>query len=382
MPLLLEGEGYMFLNTIIHGDVVDKIKDIPDNYINTIVTSPPYYGLRDYGVDGQIGLEESPEEYIIKMVQVFRECKRILKDDGTLWLNIGDSYWSGKNRNGYEWDKNKGKSKDYMLRPGGENPFDYKRKDLMGMPWRLAFALQADGWYLRSDIIWNKPNCMPESAKDRPTKSHEYIFLLSKSERYYYDFEAIREERVQTKYDHNYSFRNQSYIDGDIDNSTIGLKSNGVGFGHGTDKDYRNRERVAGSKGASGPKQSRNRYKSPDGWDTSKGSHGTIHRTGREKGEGKEYIDDGKRNKRTVWTVATQPSKEAHFATFPEKLIEPCILAGSPENGIVFDPFMGSGTVAYKSIELGRNYIGIEINADYIKLIDNKLSSVQIKMTF
>jgi len=274
----------MKTNCILIGDCRNKLEEIPDCYVDTIVTSPPYYGLRDYGVDGQIGLEESPQKYIDNMVDVFRKCRRVLKDDGTLWLNIGDSYWSDKNRNGYEFTENIGKNKNYMLKP----------KDLMGIPWRVALALQADGWYLRSDIIWRKTNCMPEPVKDRPTNDHEYIFLFSKSRNYYYDYESVKEPASK--------------------NST------------------------------------------------------------------KQNIDVVKRNKRSVWDVATAHEREAHFATFPGELIEPCILAGSRKGGVVLDLFMGSGTVACKAIELQRQYIGIELNPDYIDLINKKTSNIQIKL--
>lgn len=268
---------------------------------------------------GQIGLEKSPMSYIQEIVSLFRECKRVLRDDGTLWLNIGDSYWSSKNRNGYDWDENSGKSKNHMLRSGGENDLGLKPKDLMGMPWRIAFALQDDGWFLRSDIIWSKTNCMPEAVKDRPTKSHEYVFLLSKSRHYYYDHEAIKEDSLTS----------------DISNP--------------------------------------------------RGSHGVLgtqHKGNRKifEGCGSDIKNKtGKRNKRTVWSLATSHSKVAHFATFPGKLIEPCIIAGCPKNGVVLDPFMGSGTVAEKAVELGREFIGIELNPDYVKIIDDKLSHVQLK---
>lgn len=312
---------YIKKNYLLNGDCLTELEKIPSSSVDTIVTSPPYYGLRDYGIEGQLGLEDSVQVYIDKLVSIFKSCKRVLKDDGTLWLNLGDSYWSGKNRNGYEWNNNLGKGENYMLRTGGKNNFGLKQKDLMGMPWRIAFALQQDGWYLRSDIIWDKTNCMPEAVKDRPTKSHEYIFLLSKSKYYYYDFEAIKEDCI-----------------------------NG-------DSSF-----PRGSKGVIGNKHKGNRK-------NEKNNENEINKSKILK----------KRNKRTVWRVATSHNKNIHFATFPGSLIEPCILAGCKSGGIVLDPFMGSGTVAKKAIELGRNYIGIEINPEYIKVINDKLSNVQIK---
>lgn len=320
------------------GDAKKQLKNIPDKFINTIVTSPPYYGLRDYGMKGQIGLENSPKDYINKIVDLFRDCKRVLKDDGTLWLNIGDSYWSNKNRNGYEWDENKGKNKNHMLRPGGNNDLGLKPKDLMGMPWRIAFALQEDGWFLRSDIIWSKTNCMPEAVKDRPTKSHEYIFLFSKSRYYYYDHEGIKEDVVTT------------------DKSSPRGSRGVLGNYH---KGNRKTLRGAGS------------YTNNNSFDNSALKDNEL--------SGNATNEQGKRNKRTVWSVATSHSKVTHFATFPEKLIEPCIIAGCPKYGVVLDPFMGSGTVAKKSVELGREYIGIEINPDYVRITEEKLSHVQLK---
>jgi DNA modification methylase len=324
-------------NIILQGDCRVKLLELEDESVDCIVTSPPYYGLRDYGVDGQVGLEFSPKAYIEVMVEIFRECRRVLKNDGTLWLNIGDSYWSNKNRNGYEFEDNVGKNKNYMLRPGGENDLNLKPKDLMGMPWRIAFALQDDGWFLRSDIIWSKSNCMPEAVKDRPTKSHEYIFLFSKSRYYYYDHESIREEALSS----------------DVSSPR-------------------------GSKGVLGNKHKGNRKTFRGGTYVNNQIHN--HEEMKSDSTGNEASKDNKRNKRSVWHVSTSHEKAAHFATFPEKLIEPCILAGCKENGIVLDPFMGSGTVAKKAIELRRDYIGIELNPEYIELIKTKISHVQLRL--
>lgn len=353
----------MEVNKIYCGDSLAVLKTFPDNSINCCVSSPPYWGLRDYGVNGQLGLEPTLEEYVTKLVEVFREVRRALRNDGTLWLNIGDSYAGCSIPGGGDptIGRRKFGQKTYNKKtvPAGLKP-----KDMVGIPWMVAFALRSDGWYLRSDIIWHKPNPMPESVKDRPTKAHEYLFLLSKSQKYYYDAESIKEPAV-------YSGTN-----------------NGVGFGHGTDKENRNRSRI----------------NIPSGWDTGKGSHGSFHGNGRAKpdkccsfkrkvkespppGQPNNHREDrqdisysGTRNKRTVWTVPTHPFPEAHFATFPPKLIEPCILAGCPEGGIVLDPFMGSGTTAMVSAELSRNYIGIELNPNYIKIAEKRLSAVQVRL--
>jgi len=271
----------MELNKIYQGHCLDVLKTLSEQSVNTVITSPPYWGLIDYGVEEQIGLEETPEMYKENMVQVFQEIKRILKDDGTVWLNLGDCYWANRSKNGLEYIGNKGKSKDYMLRAGGSSHEYLKPKDLIGLPWRVAFALQQDGWYLRQDIVWSKPNPMPESVKDRPTKSHEYIFLLSKSQNYYYDHESIKEPAI-----------------------------------YGT-------QDVRGSRGALGqPQKQRREDKVRGSFDGKYGKE--AFRAIREK-----------RNKRSVWTVTTKPLREAHFATFPEDLIEPCVLAGSPLNGVV-----------------------------------------------
>lgn len=315
------------LNKIYQGNCLDVLKTLPDRFVNTVITSPPYFGLRDYGVDGQLGLEETPEIYVKKLVEIFREIRRTLRDDGTVWLNLGDSYWTKRSNNGLGYIGNTGKSKDYMLRSGNKDHSFLKSKDMIGIPWRVAFALQEDGWYLRSDIIWNKPNIMPQSVTDRPTKSHEYIFLLSKSKNYYYDHEAIKEDSVYKEY-----------------------------------------SPVRGSDGASGPPQSRIRKSADKG--TFTGKHGD---------EAFRAVRN-KRNKRTVWTVTTKPVKEAHFATYPVDLIEPCVIAGCPVDGIVMDPFIGSGTTAVAAIKHDRNYIGIDLNPDYIEISDRRLNEVQIEL--
>ena len=297
------------MNKIEFGDCRETMRKWAQENIKvqTCVTSPPYYGLRDYGHDGQIGLEETPEEYIKAMVEVFRRVWDILEDNGTLWLNIGDSYsGSGKGPSkSLNKEHHNMESIHSKIIPNGCKP-----KDLIGIPWMLAFGLRADGWYLRQDIIWHKPNPMPESVQDRCTKAHEYIFLLSKSKNYYFDHESIKE----------------------MANS----KSEGVRFGgnkYGDDDD---------------PK-----YATKSG------------------NVSKEYE---KANKRSVWTVTTKPYSGAHFAVFPSDLIEPCILAGAPSGGIVLDPFMGSGTTAQVAQHLGRQYMGCELNLAYKKLQDQRLA--------
>ncbi|MDF2844764.1 MAG: putative adenine-specific DNA-methyltransferase [Herbinix sp.] len=356
----------MNLNHIYHGDALEILKTLPDNSVDCGVTSPPYYGLRDYGVDGQIGLEESPEEYINRLVSVFREFRRVLKPEGTLWVNIGDSYvgTGGDRKNPVsnkifnQQQQSNPKDGRYQrtqtLKEGGLKP-----KDLMGIPWLLAFALRADGWYLRQDIVWNKPNPMPESVTDRCTKSHEYIFLFSKSAHYYYDNEAIKEPCIQDEMANG--FRGGSYCNNETFKNEIG-----------------------------GKRKSKGNYRPPAGWDTEPGSHGTIHRDGRAVRYGgnkytanpdefyrtkseNAYEPREKLNKRSVWTVATQAYKEAHFATFPEELIKPCILAGSPEGGIVLDMFFGSGTTGKVALNNFRHYIGIELNPKYIELANKRL---------
>jgi len=352
---------------ILIGDVRERLKELPDQSVNCCVTSPPYWGLRDYGtasweggnsecdhstarsrgddiktgdkqgtsagsrpntqrtcatcgavrVDDQIGLEPTPQEFVDSLVAVFREVKRVLRDDGTLWLNIGDSYnGSGgnhqphhKNETGFQGkigaEKYKGKGR--QIDTDGLKP-----KDLVGIPWMLAFALRADGWYLRQDIIWHKPNPMPESVTDRCTKSHEYIFLLSKSSRYYYDNEAIKEPSANL--------------------GKTAIKFGGNKYGNSDD-----------------PK------------------HATK--------SGNEYTDAGTRNKRDVWTVSTRSYKGAHFATFPTALIEPCILAGSPRGGVVLDPFFGAGTTGLVAQRHGRKWIGCELNPEYAAIAQTRIEA-------
>lgn len=300
------------MNKIITGNAIEVLKELPYCTADCCITSPPYLGLRDYGVNGQIGLEKSVEAYINRLTDIFREVRRVLKNDGTLWLNIGDSYVSSNS--------------EYS---------NCKRKDLIGVPWLLAFALRNDGWYLRQDIIWEKPNAMPESVKDRCTKSHEYIFLFSKQSKYYFDYEAIKEPAV--------------------------------GF---------NNIVPAGSKGILRPnsrlRKGNSRTFRGGGVYTKGQSFNNSAEIMRESHGNNENMT-GLRNKRSVWTVATQGYKEAHFATFPEKLIEPCVLAGSKEGGVVLDPFLGSGTTAIVAKKYNRGFIGIELNSEYVEMAERRL---------
>ena len=303
------------MNTqILNGDCIEMMRTLKDQSVNCCVTSPPYYGLRDYGHDGQIGLEETPDAFVQKLVEVFREVKRVLRDDGTLWLNIGDSYsGSGKGPAGNLGNKHNERHLEHKT--GGIIPDGTKPKDLIGIPWMVAFALRADGWYLRQDIIWHKPNPMPESVQDRCTKAHEYIFLLSKSSKYYYDIESIKEPVSETSKE-----RLNQNIESQIGSNRVPFKTNG------------NMKAVGNS----------------------------------------DF-----RNKRSVWTVTTKPYSGAHFATFPTDLIRPCILAGCPKGGVVLDPFGGSGTTAAVANEENRNAILCELNPEYIPLINQRLSKVQ-----
>ena len=400
------------IDTIIQGDALTRLKELPSESVDCCITSPPYFGLRDYGVEGQIGLEESPEAYVSKLVEVFREVRRVLKKEGTLWLNLGDSYAGSWGNSGHrpELDHTssyqRGKKTEYFSRGGWDQRREVppnqkvagcKPKDLIGIPWTVAFALRADGWWLQSDIIWHKPNCMPESCKDRPTKSHEYMFLLSKSKKYYYDAEVISEDAINTKM---------------------------------PGKNMRDTRETYGPQngGNSGLRDLKQRYKNGD-WPT-------------------------KRNKRTVWTVATKPFAEAHFATFPPALIEPCILAGTSERGVcpecgkawvrqikstggrdwhndkmvskgipgeilgdggykrgqsatqlndtkqhvtigwlpscqcsrdpvpavVIDPFFGAGTTGLVAKKLGRHYIGIELNEAYIGMAQKRIAAAPMRL--
>jgi DNA modification methylase len=305
---------------IRQGDVLKALAKLPDGSVDCCVTSPPYWGLRDYGMRGQIGLEKTPELYIERMVQVFREVRRVLSDRGTCWINIGDSYATGAGKVGQRpgGGKQGAAWKGAMTQPNRLPQIGLKAKDLVGIPWMLAFALRADGWYLRSEIIWHKPNPMPESVRDRPTKSHEQIFLLTKSQTYHYDADAIKEPA-----------------------SGVNPKANGPNSRMEIDRDPQHAKR---------PRHKQNPSFSAAVKDT---------------------VDF--RNKRSVWTVATAPYKGAHFATFPPKLIEPCILAGCPLGGVVLDPFAGAGTTGLVALRHGRKFLGIELNAEYCALANARI---------
>ena len=327
------------MNKIIFADALKGLATLESNSVDTCITSPPYYGLRDYGNSGQIGLENTPNRYIERLVAVFREAWRVLKDDGTLWVVIADSYaGSGKGA----WSNKNGQKETYVLDPGSAptkmpKTFDgIKAKDLMGIPWMLAFALRSDGWYLRQDIIWQKPNPMPESVKDRCTKSYEHIFLLSKRPRYYFDAEAISEPTAEST---------QKRLSQNIAGQTGSLRVPG---------------KLTGPMKACAPRYGGNKYTAtPDVFNRSK--------------SGNMYDFKEKRNKRDVWTISTKPYKGAHFATFPPDLIIPCVLAGSRSGGTVLDPFCGTGTTLQVANRFGRNGIGIELNTDYGPLIKDRL---------
>lgn len=391
----------MQVNKIYQSDCITGLKNLPDESVDCCVTSPPYYGLRDYGtgkweggdpeckhrrdtknanpdweiqsrgkvangvgdeifksvcskcgavrIDKQIGLEETPEAFVQKMVEVFSEVRRVLKKEGTLWLNLGDSYAGSvgahkenhKNpgisnsfkRNGVPHFGELGQSGNYLT-PKGMKP-----KDLIGIPWMVAFALRSSGWYLRQDIIWHKPNPMPESVKDRCTKAHEYIFLLSKSAKYYYDADSIAEQSLSVEYDNRPSALVRDRM-----------------FG------YNSKERQLRTKGGRG------------GFGSLNGKNNCTEYSHSNE-TGKALAPSETRNKRSVWTVTTKPFSEAHFATFPEDLIVDCIKAGCPENGIVLDPFMGAGTTALVASKLNRNFIGFELNSDYIEIAKKRLQN-------
>lgn len=297
------------IDKIINAECLEHLRTMPDECLDCVVTSPPYYGLRDYGCDGQVGLEDTPEAYVQRLVDIFHEVKRCLKPEGTLWLNLGDSYATVTTA-GRQQSKNPGVGAN---NPNAQNsvprvgtPQGCKTKDLIGIPWMVAFALRADGWYLRQDIIWAKPNPMPEPIKDRCTKSHEYIFLLSKSPKYYFDYEKLQEPALY------------------------------AGDNRGSRKDSRR----------------------------GKGMNSVSGKTG-------EF-----RNKRDVWNLTPKPSKEEHYAMYPEELVKYCIEAGCPEGGVVFDPFMGSGTTAAVAKKFDRHYYGTELNPKFYEIAARRLSQI------
>lgn len=338
------------MNKVFFGDCRDTMRDLIAQGVKVqmCVTSPPYFGLRDYGHPGQLGLEATPAEFVAAMVEVFGLVRELLADDGVLWLNLGDSYAgtgkSGGGAQGKRWeqfgmDTEGPKGGKWMPPPAGLKP-----KDLIGIPWRVAFALQADGWYLRQDIIWHKPNPMPESVTDRCTKAHEYLFLLSKSERYFFDSDAIKEEATGALPGNQSHKHTAEYEGGDEKHRTkAGLV------------DYAQRQR---SKRDSFKREGSKRAEVIPGQTVG------THRPDREESQ----WDTATRNRRSVWTVPTQPYNGAHFATFPPALIEPCILAGSRPGDTVLDCFFGSGTTGEVAGNFGRQWIGCELNPDYAPL--------------
>lgn len=376
---------------IINADCRNALRSLPDQSVHCCVTSPPYFGLRDYGHGGQIGLEPTPDEFVAAMVEVFREVKRVLRNDGTLWLNLGDSYVSvGSGTQGSDGAmatrrvaqvRDRKAVHSSVSRPPSVPGLG--QKNLIGIPWRVAFALQADGWYLRQDIIWHKPNPMPESVQDRCTKAHEYVFLMSKRPSYYYDAAAIAEAQVSDHLAGNTSHKGaDAYANGASEHRT---KAGLVAFADRTRKQSVRALELAKQHGltdehiaairAVGITDAGKAQKTQDGFgkndphiqalaDEAKAALGGYYR---------EFLIADTRNKRSVWTVPTMPFKEAHFATFPTALIEPCILAGCPTGGTVLDPFGGAGTTGLVADRLQRNAVLIELNPEYAAMAEKRI---------
>lgn len=337
---------------MIHvGDCLEVMRGMADQSVQTCITSPPYFGLRDYGVAGQIGLETTPAEYVACLVEVFREVRRLLRDDGTLWLNLGDSYANDGKWGGSSGGKHASALHGETGIGRGKVATGLKPKDLIGIPWRVAFALQEDGWYLRQDIVWSKPNPMPESVTDRCTKAHEYLFLLTKSPRYYYDHGAVREPAAPSSV-----ARWAQDVDSQAGSDRVPGKTNGAmkAVGGRSKRDSFARAGAVAEHVLPGQSAAQHRADRNDG-----------------------TFDIASRNKRSVWTVSTMPFKEAHFATFPERLIEPCVLAGAPARGVVLDPFMGAGTTAVVAERLGRRWVGCELNPEYAAIAEARIRAVQ-----
>jgi site-specific DNA-methyltransferase (adenine-specific) len=334
---------------IIHGDCRDMLKTLADASVHCCVTSPPYFGLRDYGHAGQIGLEPTPAEYVAQMVEVFREVRRVLRDDGTLWLNLGDSYAGGGGGNYNTTGKTRANGcqvTNVRNRPEWLESVGAKPKDLLGIPWRVAFALQADGWYLRQDIIWHKPNPMPESVRDRCTKAHEYVFLMSKSERYYFDIEAMQEPAVGAN-EHDLTGRTKQRLAGNV------KPPKGQAAYEAGDELQRTKAELLAY--AQRERSKRDSFKRDDSKraEVIPGQTVATHRADREE----SAYDTATRNKRSVWTIATKPFSEAHFATMAPELAETCIRAGCPEGGTVLDPFGGAGTTGLVADQLQRSAV-------------------------
>jgi DNA modification methylase len=326
------------------GDCLEWMRSLPAESVHCVVTSPPYWGLRDYGVDGQLGLESSPAEYIAKLVEIMREVRRVLRRDGTLWLNLGDTYIGGRNggigASSITSQRNQLAARQAWVASGGRTHRavdGLKPKDLVGIPWRVALALQADGWWLRSDIVWHKPSPMPESVRDRPSRAHEYMFLLTRSESYYYDADAIRTP-----------LRDKTYTaHGAPPRKSKGTDALGRVAAHNIARDCPDRKPRVDAAGEPVGANARDVWRldqieAPD-----------------------------------VWTIAQEPYPHSHFATFPRALVEPCVLAGSPVGGLVLDPFAGSGTVGEVALLLGRRALLLELNPAYRPLIERRLSGVQ-----
>jgi len=305
---------------LVCGDALEQLRLLPDESVQCCITSPPYWGLRDYGIAGQLGLERTPEEYVAKLVEVFRGVRRVLRKDGTLWLNLGDCYnaYNGGAGPGSKLSDTQTSERPHLKTGYGLRTRKLKPKDLVGIPWRVAFALQSDGWWLRSDIIWSKPNPMPESVTDRPTKAHEYLFLMAKSARYHYDAEAIKELSIGEWNSARSAFA-----------STTGTDAVLIG--------------------------------------------NPLHRTRKSPNTNHPDINHCDRNRRTVWTIPTQPFPEAHFATFPEALVEPCIAAGSRTGDVVLDPFCGSGTVGVVALRAERDFLGIDLSSEYVEMARRRI---------
>ena len=389
---------------ILQGDAIKQLQKLDDESINTCITSPPYWGLRDYGENNQLGLEETPEEFVDNLVKVFREVKRVLRDDGTFWLNLGDSYartGGDSSKKGRHWDDRKNNPNTGHNRYAKD--IGLKQKDLVGIPWRVALALQQDGWYLRQDIIWHKPNPMPESVKDRCTKAHEYIFLLSKSPKYYFDNEAIKEDCITKS-----KQTNKKNTHGKYETKENEAKNRqGIHSNRG-DKLIEVRTKLPMQKDLVDFLRSKTTAKilaNSTDIPLTKIEHwfrydetGFAYPTIEDWNKVKEFIDDwsnefnlidealtyyelktdevihtNKKNKRSVWTVSTKSFKGAHFATFPMDLIEPCVLAGCPEDGVVLDPFAGSGTTGIVAVNNKRNACLIDLSSEYIEIAKKRI---------
>ncbi len=360
---------------LMAGDVREKLRELPEASVQCVVTSPPYWGLRDYGHDGQLGLEPTPGAYVSNMVAVFREARRVLRDDGTLWLNLGDSY------------NNRTRTRTSSHQPGLNGVVDedwkgtaarggcrmsistdgLKEKDLIGVPWEVAFALRADGWYLRCDIVWHKLNGLPESVKDRPTKNHEYVFLLTKSARYFYDADAVKEpyaestlKELATKY----------HGEGRKDYGAAGVQN---------PSDVKRRIVESAQKNQAIRDRRRagvNEWDNPNRKGVQASGPLPLHSIGKQDGRHEPVFSTAGRNRRSVWPIHTQPFPDAHFAVMPEALVEPCILAGSREGDTVLDPFAGSGTVGVVAVRHQRHFIGCELNPAYVELARTRIGSV------